>query len=76
MQFRLFFGLLAVILGGVLAPLAAQPVMRTNEKGETIIVFPDGASVAGVPFGFVVSGPEVDDREGEGPDGAVHGALG
>ena len=44
MQFRLFFGLLAVIMGGVLAPLAAQPVMRTNEKGETIIVFPDGAT--------------------------------
>lgn len=44
MQFRIFFGLLAAILWGAALPLPAQPVLRTNEKGESIIVFPDGTT--------------------------------
>ncbi|MCB0555648.1 MAG: efflux RND transporter periplasmic adaptor subunit [Phaeodactylibacter sp.] len=32
-------------------PLLAQPVMRTNEKGETIIVFPDGTTQLFSEFG-------------------------
>ena len=44
MQVRLFFGLLVAIVVGTMLPLSAQPVMRTNEKGETIIVFPDGST--------------------------------
>lgn len=43
-QFRLFFGLLAFALWNTALPQAAQPVMRTNEKGERIIVFPDGTT--------------------------------
>ncbi|MCO6487354.1 MAG: hypothetical protein J5I98_03000 [Phaeodactylibacter sp.] len=44
MQFRLFFGLLAFVFGSTALSLSAQPVMRTNEKGERIIVFPDGTT--------------------------------
>ena len=44
MQVRFFFGLLVAIIAGTTLPLSAQPVMRTNEKGETIIVFPDGST--------------------------------
>lgn len=44
MQCRLFSGLLAFIIAALLSPLPAQPAMRTNEKGETIIVFPDGTT--------------------------------
>lgn len=44
MQFKLFFGLLAAILGVGSLSLPAQPVLRTNENGESIIVFPDGAT--------------------------------
>ncbi|MCB9291302.1 MAG: hypothetical protein H6560_28605 [Lewinellaceae bacterium] len=44
MQVRLFFGLLILIFWSAASTLSAQPVMRTNEKGETIIVFPDGTT--------------------------------
>ncbi|MCO6478657.1 MAG: hypothetical protein J5I94_18635 [Phaeodactylibacter sp.] len=44
MQCRLFSGLLALIIVALPPPLPAQPAMRTNEKGETIIVFPDGTT--------------------------------
>lgn len=44
MQCRLFSGLLAFIIVALPPPLPAQPAMRTNEKGETIIVFPDGTT--------------------------------
>ncbi|MCB0551686.1 MAG: hypothetical protein KDD19_29235 [Phaeodactylibacter sp.] len=60
MQFRLFFGLLAVILT---IPLFAQPVMRTNEKGETIIVFPDGTTQVFSEFSGTTEGQDTESQK-------------
>jgi hypothetical protein len=46
---RIYFALLIFALS--LPALQAQPVMRTNEKGEVIIVFPDGTTQLFSEFG-------------------------
>lgn len=67
MQCRLFFLLLAATLWAAAAPLSAQPVMRTNEKGETIIVFPDGSTQVFSEFSGASGNPAETGEEGKYP---------